>query len=159
MHKIIVNLGPNGEMGFENALIAPNPLDLQLFKLITCTAGAPYVFAGRKTAESMPFALHGRTQFYVTTKPVQEAKVLPGGWMPIDYETCRVFHSGWVIGGAGLIKAMAPNCNEAYVSTDMRFPVGAPCDTFLDLKELGFKTEDAKRLFSYEGLSIHKVIK
>lgn len=138
--RIIANLGPNGELGYQGKTIYNNSLDFQLFKLVTCVDRA-VVIAGRKTAESMKHVpSNGRDFRYVSysqTTSIGRHKQ----WKHIDdleiflnSDKTHIEEQVYIIGGARLFEEAQQFAEEAILFNDDTFSY-SPCDTWWNPSE------------------------
>lgn len=156
--RAIAHLGPHGQMGNEGKLLCKNALDLQLFRLLTSIDVSPIVIAGRKTAESMPFTLAGRTQLYLTNNG--NAKVLTGGWIPINEQGARKrnYQHTWLIGGAATFVALQDCIEEAYITRFADFDYSScECDAYW-LPESCFLFAE-REIFKFGYITVTKYLK
>lgn len=153
MLRVIANVGPLGQMGLRGQLIKRNPLDLQLFRLLTTMFGGSTLFAGRRTAEGMSrVILPGRQCFYVT-RNIATAENL-GNWKPCHERFMLAHSDGWLIGGASMLHAFANKCDEAIIMRDTAMPLTAEADAIWLPEASGFSVK--KLVFEHEGLQVYR---
>ena len=159
--RLIANLGPNGELGYNGKTIYNNPLDFQLFKLVTCVDRA-VVIAGRKTAESMKHvSSNGRDFRYVSysqTSAIGKHKQ----WKHIDdleiflnSDKTHIEEQVYIIGGARLFEEAQQFAEEAIIMHDDKFSYW-PCDTYWNVSEY-FRRDDT--LFKVGSLTATRWIR
>lgn len=112
--SIIVARGANGVIGNDNKLIWHLSDDLKMFKKLTM--GRPIIM-GRKTFESLPKVLPGRTHYVLTGNREYKAP-----------EGVCVFHTleellaalpegeNFIIGGGKMYKEMLPYADKMYIT-------------------------------------------
>jgi len=114
----IVAVFNNGAIGYENKLLARNPIDMKHFKEKTL---GKVVVMGRKTLESFPrgLPLEGRVNIVLTTNPDYqvEGAVVVSSDQELD-EELEKYHPEdvFVIGGESVYKQLLPRCQKAYVT-------------------------------------------
>lgn len=99
MLSTVFSIGPNGEFGSYGGLWQRHKDELRCFKLLTsvlCAEGFP-IIAGRRTAETLPNGLKGRTCKVVGTN----VEHLYPAWSPLEVQFGQ--DHGCVIGGVRLI--------------------------------------------------------
>jgi len=158
--SIIVAMDQNRVIGSDNALPWHLPADLKHFKAMT--VGKPIIM-GRKTWESLPGKLPGRTHIIITANP--------------DYavEGCVVVHSleaaleaagdaleVMIVGGAMLYQQALPLADRLYltlvetqVEGDARFPEYNPSQ-WREL-ERQRHSSDEKNPFAYSFLTLSRI--
>ena len=132
----IVAVFNNWAIGYENQLLARNPVDMKRFKEKTL---GKVVVMGRKTLESFPggLPLKDRVNIVLTTNPDYhvEGAVIVSTFAELDkkleqYSSKDVF----VIGGESIYRQLLPRCEKAYVT---KVENDFPADTwFPNLDEL-----------------------
>lgn len=133
--RLIAHLGPNGELGYQGKTIYQNPLDLQLFKLLTCIDGN-VVIAGRTTAQSMArVSSNGRQLKYVSNTTTERL----GKWKQWEHiddlelflnsDKTHIEEQVYIIGGAQLFQKTQQYAEEAIIMHDDTFSY-FPCDTY-----------------------------
>ncbi len=124
---LIAAVARNGVIGVNNALPWRLPDDLRYFKALTL--GHPIVM-GRKTWESLPGLLPGRTSVVITRDPAYRAEGATvvhslEEALAVSAETDEIF----VVGGADLYAQALPRADRLYLTEiqadyagDARFP-------------------------------------
>lgn len=114
---IIVAMGNNREIGYQQNLIWKIKEDLKFFKNITMNS---YIILGRNTYESMPKNLNGR-KYIILTKDnkliADEQKIICNS---IDEILSLVYKENnskfWVIGGGVVYKEFLPFVNVMHIT-------------------------------------------
>jgi dihydrofolate reductase len=132
----IVAVFNNWAIGYENKLLARNPIDMKNFREKTL---GKVVVMGRKTLESFPggLPLKDRINIVLTTKPdykAEEAVIVSSVWeLEKELEKYNL-DDVFVIGGESIYKQLLPRCQKAYVT---KVENDFPADTwFPNLDEL-----------------------
>jgi len=162
MIKIILNVGPNGELGYEGKTIYKDPLDYQLFKLLTSVQGSTLI-AGRHTAESMRnVPENGRRLIYLSSSRKDNIGKWDQWSSMCGSELLKFLNMYqdlpgdiFLIGGASLLENWAHFADEAIIMHNPTFNY-SPCDTFWN-PEKQFQKED--KLFQYGKLECYKWVK
>lgn len=136
--SMIIAVGKNGQIGFNNDIPWKSSIDMQWFK--KQTMGKPIIM-GRKTFNSLGKPLPGRFNIVVTRSPV--IGILPGVLLarsPVDALDLAVrltenlpSKEVFVIGGAEIYYALAPSVNTIYL-TDVDYDGYA--DTYYPVNQL-----------------------
>jgi dihydrofolate reductase len=155
----IVAVFKDWAIGYENKLLAKNPIDMKYFKEKTL---GKVVVMGRKTLESFPggLPLKDRINIVLTTKPdykVEGVVKVSSVWeLEKELEKYNL-DDVFVIGGESVYKQLLAKCQKAYVT---KVESDFPADTwFPNLDDL----EDWKLMFygkerNYEGLKFRFTI-
>ena len=117
MNCIVAVFG-NWAIGYENKLLARNPIDMAYFKEKTI---GKVVVMGRKTLESFPggLPLKERTNIVLTTDPNYK---VPGAMVVSSFEVLdRKLEKYnpedvFVIGGESVYRQLLPKCKKVYVT-------------------------------------------
>ena len=114
----IVAVFNNWAIGYENKLLARNPIDMKYFKEKTL---GKVVVMGRKTLESFPggLPLKERVNIVLTTNPKVKAEgaVVVSSFEELDQELDKYNSEDvFVIGGESVYKQLLPRCQRAYVT-------------------------------------------
>ena len=112
--SIIVAVAANGVIGKDNQLIWHLSDDLKWFK--KCTMGKPIIM-GRKTFESLPRLLPGRTHFVLSTR--KDYQVPEGVRLFHDVETLMENlpeGENFVIGGEHIYSLLLPKADKVYMT-------------------------------------------
>ncbi len=111
--KLIAAIGENGELGKNNDLIWHLPKDKRFFKETTM---GKYVVMGRRTFESLPNSLPGRTMIVVSSKKLDNYYDVICYNNPLDvidhFEKDELF----VIGGGLIYEEFMPFASEMYLT-------------------------------------------
>ena len=111
--SIIAAIGRNNELGKDNDLIWHFKEDMKFFK--ETTMGST-VIMGRKTFESLPFALPGRQNIVISRNPDYVAE---GAFVTDSIEKAIALSEReeiFCIGGASLYKAFLPFAEKLYLT-------------------------------------------
>lgn len=112
--SLIVARAKNGAIGKDNQLLWHLSDDLKRFKALTMGHA---IIMGRKTFESLPKVLPGRTHYVLTSQKNFKA---PAGVLVFhDVDTLLASlpeGENFIIGGAELYKALLPHANTLYVT-------------------------------------------
>lgn len=120
---LVVAVADNGVIGAAGKLPWHLPADLRRFRRLTL--GRP-VLMGRRTFDSLPGPLHGRTNLVLTHCP----QTLPSGVVGVTGIADALARSAslgpwlYVIGGAGLIGAALPQAQRFYLTRVHASPPG-----------------------------------
>lgn len=135
---LVAAIGRNNELGKDNKLIWKIPEDLQFFKKLTMgnyennpkyKNRNTYVVMGRKTFESLPNDLKGRTMLVISSRNLDENYDVVA-FHSID-EVLETFKDEdlYVIGGGSIYKQFMPYADimylteiDAYYKADTYFP-------------------------------------
>ena len=131
--SIIVAVAANGVIGKDNQLIWHLSDDLKWFK--KCTMGKPIIM-GRKTFESLPGLLPGRTHFVLSTR--KDYPVPEGVRLFHDVETLMENlpeGENFVIGGEHIYSLLLPKADKVYMTRVERDYDGAAYFPPFDEKE------------------------
>jgi len=114
----IVAVFDNWAIGYENKLLARNPIDMAYFKEKTI---GKVVVMGRKTLESFPagLPLKGRTNIVLTTDPNYKppGAIVVSSFEELDRELEKYNPEDiFVIGGESVYRQLLPKCKKAYVT-------------------------------------------
>ena len=134
-------------IGYENKLLAKNPIDMKNFKEKTL---GKVVVMGRKTLESFPrgLPLEGRVNIVLTTNLDYqvEGAVVVSSFAELDKELMKYSPEDvFVIGGESIYRQLLLRCEKAYVT---RVENDFPADTWfpnldkLEEWELVFEGEE-----------------
>ena len=112
-YKAIVAISQNGVIGKNGDLPWKLPGDLKWFKKITM---GHTVLMGRKTWESLPFALPGRRNWVLsrTAEPQKGMEVLRSSDEIAD--KLQPDEQIFIIGGGEIYSQYLPNCGEVYIT-------------------------------------------
>lgn len=149
--SLIVARAENGVIGREGDLPWYLPTDLKIFK--SMTLGKP-VLMGRKTWESLPFALPGRPNLVLTRDKGYEAPKAEvftdlTAFVGRGYELAGQIGAEeiMVIGGAQLYKSLMPHIDRQYITQvlaepdgDATFPAPETKNWVLSDEKTGLKT-------------------
>lgn len=122
--NIIAAIGKNNEIGLDNKLLWKSKSDLEHFKELTL--GKPIIM-GRKTFESLPGILPGRTHLVVTSQAsalcFDKSKQIPQVVYTVDLqralESAELFEDTdevFIIGGASIYEQALPLADELHIS-------------------------------------------
>lgn len=118
--KIIAAIGQNNELGKNNKLLWRLPKDMKFFKEMTM---GKYVVMGRKTFESLPKSLPGRTMIVISSQNLEKCSDVISSKSVFDVvgtfskegnniEDTELF----VIGGASIYKQFMPFTDTMYLT-------------------------------------------
>ena len=118
--KIIAAIGQNNELGKNNKLLWRLPKDMKYFKEMTM---GKYVVMGRKTFESLPKSLPGRTMIVISSQNLEKYSDVISSKSVFDVvgtfskegnniEDTELF----VIGGASIYKQFMPFTDTMYLT-------------------------------------------
>jgi dihydrofolate reductase len=134
MLGMIVACDRNGAIGKDGDLPWKQSTDLQHFKQVTMGSN---LIMGRKTWDSLPGMLPGRTHYVLSRGEVEGVEVIA---LDKALET-----EGWVIGGGEIYKLFLPHVEELHRTIiDARV---SDADThFPDITDLGFTLKQEKHV-------------
>ena len=138
MLGMIVACDRNGAIGKDGDLPWRQSTDLQHFKQVTMGSN---LIMGRKTWDSLPGMLPGRTHYVLSRGIVSGVEV-------IDYDRALQME-GWVIGGGEIYKLFLPHVEQLYRTIiDARV---TDADThFPDITGMGFSLKEEKHVAAGE---------
>lgn len=127
MLSLIAVIGKNRELGKNNQLLFWIPEDMQFFKETTM---GHKVLMGRKTWESLPTKLQGRTNIVVSRNPVPEADISVTDLEDFIKKNKDIPEEIFVIGGGMVYSETLPYAKQIYLTevdreeseTDTWFP-------------------------------------
>lgn len=149
---LIVAVGQNNEIGYNNDLIWKIKEDLTFFKNVTMNS---YIIMGKKTYDSMPKKLSGRT-FIVLSKN-QNFTLESSGYLHREVEETLSFITKknedyfWVIGGAMIYKQFLPYVNVMHM-TKIEQTFSAADTFFPELNSNEWNLKCGEKLNSPEGI-------
>jgi dihydrofolate reductase len=134
MLGMIVACDRNGAIGKDGDLPWKQSTDLQHFKQVTM---GPNLIMGRKTWDSLPGMLPGRTHYVLSRGEVEGVEVIA-----LDK---ALEMEGWVIGGGEIYELFLPHVEELHRTIiDARV---SDADThFPDITDLGFTLKQEKHV-------------
>ena len=113
MLSLIAIIGKNRELGKNNKLLFSIPEDMQFFKEKTM---GHKVLMGRKTWESLPGKLQGRTNIVVSRNPVPEADESVSDLMRFIEKNKDTDEEIFVIGGGMVYFETLPYAKKIYLT-------------------------------------------
>ncbi len=118
--KIIAAIGQNNELGKNNKLLWRLPKDMKFFKEMTM---GKYVVMGRKTFESLPKSLPGRTMIVISSQNLEKYSDVISSKSVFDVvgtfskEGNNIKDTElFVIGGASIYKQFMPFTDTMYLT-------------------------------------------
>ena len=111
--NIIAVIGKNNEIGLNNKLIWRLPKDLKFFKETTI---GKYVLMGRKTYESLPKKLKGRTMVVVSSKNLEESNDVICYHNLVEALTSLQNEDVFVIGGQSIYEQTISLADTMYLT-------------------------------------------
>lgn len=114
MIRMIACIGSNRELGAKNGLLFHLPTDMQFFKSMTHGCD---VIMGRKTYESLPGPLQGRTMWVASRSPIDDPAVHQIDDLDLFLRECQAApREYWVIGGETLYKQAMDLASDIYLT-------------------------------------------
>lgn len=114
--NIIAAIGENGELGKNNDLLWHLPGDMKFFKETTM---GKYVVMGRRTFESLPNSLPGRTMIVISSKKLDNYYDVICFSDPLDVLDSFQNDDLFVIGGGSIYEQFLPFTNVMYLTEVM----------------------------------------
>lgn len=114
--NIIAAIGENGELGKNNDLLWHLPGDMKFFKETTM---GKYVVMGRRTFESLPSSLPGRTMIVISSKKLDNYYDVICYSDPLDVLDSFQNEDLFVIGGGSIYEQFLPFTNVMYLTEVM----------------------------------------
>lgn len=111
--NIIAAIGKNNELGKNNKLIWQLPKDLRFFKKMTM---GNFVVMGRKTFESLPKSLPGRTMVVVSSQNLEQFCDVICFHDFIDALTALENEELFIIGGQSIYEQALPFADTMYLT-------------------------------------------
>lgn len=135
----------NRGIGYKGDLCVRDPEDMALFKRLTMGRN---LVMGRKTAESLPFALLGRGN-YVLTRDLTWRR---DGFIPLSL---HIPDNPIFIGGAEIFERFLPSVEVVHLSTFSRPDLEA--DIFLPSFEEVFEVADSVRYTNFTHYTFKRI--
>lgn len=127
MISIIAAIGKNNELGKDNNLIWHLPNDLKFFKEMTF---GKTILMGRKTFNSLPKLLPGRTHIVLSTSNLNIEGIIQFTNIEDALDYIKDIDEVFIIGGASIYKEFLPYTNKLYLTeidatsdADVYFPI------------------------------------
>lgn len=111
--NIIAAIGENGELGKNNDLLWHLPGDMRFFRE---TTWGKYVVMGRRTFESLPNSLPGRTMIVISSKKLDNYYDVISFSDPLDVLDNFQNEDLFVIGGGSIYEQFLPFTNIMYLT-------------------------------------------
>ena len=138
MLGMIVACDRNGAIGKDGDLPWRQSTDLQHFKTVTMGSN---LIMGRKTWDSLPGLLPGRTHYVLSRGNVEGVEV-------IGYEQAKEM-DGWIIGGGEIYQLFLPNISQLH-RTIIDTRVNDADTHFPDITGMGFSLKEQREVSAGE---------